>query len=351
MEHGPMGAEEAKSLGLVDETLYEDQFVQWIHEQHGEDTRLLPFSRWAFFHGIRRRLAAFGDNKKVIAVLHLEGPIVMEPGNSSQFIHGRKVASLLRDLKEMDSISAIVLNVNSPGGSAVASDLIWREVEQMGLEKPVVAVFDDVAASGGYYLSAPAAEIIARHGTLTGSIGVFGGKLVLGGLMRKVGVHSHAFTAATHANYFSPNQKFNDHQRKRFRASLQRFYDGFVHRVASGRRRPLEEIEPHCRGRVWTGRDAIALGLVDHLGDLDFAIDRARALAGLRKGDFRRADMSVERRRMLLNKLRGRFDPFGGALRSLGLQSEQQRVREFLSLVQDHEASPLAMLPFFLRMK
>ena len=269
MERGPMGAEEAQAAGLVDELLYEDQFEKWVEEQHGDDARLVQFSRWAFFQRGRKWLANMGLVKKVVAVLHLEGPIVMEPGNSVQYIHGRKVASMVRRLREMDQISALVLNVNSPGGSAVASDLMWREIEQMGQSKPVVAVFDDVAASGGYYLSAPAAEIIARHGTLTGSIGVFGGKLVIGGLFRKVGVHAHSVQSGSQANYYSPHRRFTDQQRVRFRASLQRFYDGFVHRVASGRRRPLDEIEVHCRGRVWTGSDALERGLVDRLGNLD----------------------------------------------------------------------------------
>src|SRR5690606_39275290 len=131
-------------------------------------------------------------------------------------IAARKVVPLLQALRKDDDVGAVVLHVNSPGGSVVASDLIWREVEQMQQIKPVVASFEDVAASGGYYFAAPAAEILARPGTLTGSIGVFGGKLVAGEGMRRLGVHTQLVSAAPNANLFSASRPFTEAQRTRF---------------------------------------------------------------------------------------------------------------------------------------
>lgn len=350
MEQGPLFAEQAEAKGLIDQLMYEDQFADWLEEQHGDRSRSIPFGRWAFFWRIQQWLSRMGKKKKMVAVVHLEGPIVLEPGNSSPCIQGRKVAKTLRNLRESEHISAVVLNVNSPGGSALASDLMWREVEQMAQQKPVVAVFDDVAASGGYYLAAPAAEIIARKGTLTGSIGVFGGKLVLGKAIRNVGVHTHPFLTARNANYFSPFQRFTDEQRIQFKASLQRFYDGFVHRVASGRRRPVEEIEVHCRGRVWTGRDALECGLVDRIGDLNDGLRRACELAGVRFDAVQRIDVATERRSRLLNKIRSRIDPFSRVERFPGF-AQSRPLLHFVELMHRHEGQIMAMLPFTVRPK
>ena len=177
-------------------------------------------------------------------------------------------------LREDEAVAGVILHVTSPGGSAHASDLLWREVQRLAEDKPVVACFGDVSASGGFYLSAPAARIVARATTLTGSIGVFGGKLVLRGTARHLGVRSQALTAegARHAAMFSGLRPFSDSERARFRASLQRTYDGFVQRVADGRGQDLEAVEPLCRGRVWLGDAAAERGLIDEVGGLPVAL-------------------------------------------------------------------------------
>jgi len=350
--NSPISGPEAIDAGLVDRLAYEDEVVAWLEEHHGEKSRLVEFRKMSSLYGARRWLLQLGDMSPTMAVLHLEGPIVMEGSGSGPYIQGRKVAREIRRLREDDGVAAVVLCVNSPGGSALASDVMWREVDLLRREKPVVAAFEDVAASGGYYLAAPAAEIVARGGTLTGSIGVFGGKLVMGEGLRRVGVHVQQMSVAPNANLYSPSRRFTDAQRIRFRGSLQRFYDGFVHRVASGRRRPIDQVEPHCRGRVWTGEHAIELGLVDRIGDLDVAVERARALTGLRDGGYRRVDVVVERRRMLLNKLRGRLIP--GAKGAGVLQHVLRSwfgglpvgMEQSLHVLASHQGRPLAMLPF-----
>jgi protease-4 len=238
-------------------------------------------------------------------------------------------------------VRAVVLHVNSPGGSALASDLLWREVVKLAAEKPVIAAFEDVSASGGYYLAAPAAEIIARPSTLTGSIGVFGGKLVVGEGLRKLGVFNQPITAGPNAVLFSPARPFTPDQRKRFKASLQRFYDGFVERVATGRKKEPAEIEQHCRGRVWTGEAALQRGLVDRAGDLPVAVERARALAGLT--DYRVLTWSSRRHGLAARALGGvlrRVRPIGAEMLL------DQLPTSTAALVLKSQGEPLALLPW-----
>lgn len=275
----PLSPADAVAGGLFDRLAYEDQVDDWLQESYGASVKRVPFATWCRLDDADAWLADWGSGQETVAVLHLDGPIAMDRPHSG--VGARQVVPLLRQLRDDDGVAAVVLHVASPGGSAVASDLIWREVVQLDRAKPVVACFEDVAASGGYYLAAPARRIVARPGTLTGSIGVFGGKLVVGEGLRKAGVHSQAVLAAPNATLFTASRPFTDGQRERFRASLQRIYDGFVERVAEGRQTSEEAIEPHCRGRVWTGRAAEARDLVDEEGGLEVAVARARALASL----------------------------------------------------------------------
>ncbi len=336
----PLAAETAREAGLVDELLYEDQLEGWLQDHHGPGTRLRPFRGYAGRARWLERLASVGGGGGRVAVLHLEGSIALEEG--SRVLSARTVVPILKRLREDEQVGAVVLHVDSPGGSALASDLLWREVDLLAKVKPVVASFGDVAASGGFYLAAPAREIFALPGTLTGSIGVFGGKLVLAEGLRQVGVHNHPVLAAPNAAVFSAARGFTDDQRLRFRASLQRFYDGFVRRVAEGRKRPTEELEPHCRGRVWTGRAAAARGLVDRTGGLDAAIERARELAGPRARG-RRTDLSGRDESPLAWLAQGllhRVVP--GAVLRLSRRVSSPALECALA----HPAEPLALLPF-----
>lgn len=290
----PMSAQDAKELGLVDHLKYADQLEKWIEDQHGSRSKLVKYAGWAARDRSIERVEHWGDGEALVAVLHCEGTIVLEHPGGGTRIAARKVVPILRKLREDDRIAAVVLHVNSPGGHAVAADMMWREVDAMRAVKPVVACYEDVSASGGVYLSAPATEIIARPATLTGSIGVFGGKPVAGEGMRRIGVHTHEVSEGPNATMFSVSRRFTDTQRERFREMIQRMYDGFVERVAAGRASPVEEIEPHCRGRVWTGRQARERGLIDRYGDLYDAVERARNLAGLHHGGFIRVDLSAD---------------------------------------------------------
>jgi protease-4 len=174
------------------------------------------------------------------------------------------------------------MRVDSPGGSAVASEVIWREVCRLReARKPVIVSMGDVAASGGYYISCSAEVIVALPATLTGSIGVLGGKLVVDSLLERLGVSTGTVQQGAHALMYSSRRSFSDEERARFAVTVDASYNDFVAKVAEGRRRPLADIEAVARGRVWTGQDALEAGLVDELGGLRDAVRIARERADL----------------------------------------------------------------------
>jgi protease IV len=181
-----------------------------------------------------------------------------------------------------DKVKAIVFRVDSPGGSYVASDTIWREVvlaREAG--KPVVVSMGNVAASGGYFVAAPATVIVAQPGTLTGSIGVVFGKPVVGDLLGRLGIGLDSVEQGAHARMYAPTRDFTEEEWGRVNSFLDRVYDDFVGKVAQGRDLPHERVDSLARGRVWTGADAHERGLVDELGGLGQALDLARKKAGL----------------------------------------------------------------------
>lgn len=226
--------------------------------------------------------------KPTIAVVTLHGPIVsgrggpqvLPFGNSSA--GGDTIAAALREAAADDDVSAIVLRVDSPGGSVTGSETIWREViRTRDSGKPVVASMGAVAASGGYYVSMGANEIVANAGTITGSIGVVTGKLISRELKDKLGVGSDGVRTNANADAWSTNAPFTDEQHAQVEAEADLFYTDFIERVAHGRNLSVEAVDAVARGRVWTGADAKEHGLVDELGGLRAAVTRAKVLAGL----------------------------------------------------------------------
>ena len=229
--------------------------------------------------------------KGTIAVVTLAGPIVNGRGGSrvpfgSSNAGGDTIAAALREAAANDDVAAIVLRVDSPGGSVTASETIWREVKKARQHgKPVVASMGAVAASGGYYVSMGADAIVANPGTITGSIGVITGKLVARGLKDRLGVGSDAVRTNANADAWSINAPFTPEQHAQVEAEADLFYNDFVQRVADGRHLSVEAVDAVARGRVWTGADALEHGLVDELGGLRTAIRRAKVLAGLDEDD------------------------------------------------------------------
>lgn len=228
-----------------------------------------------------------GRKKATIAVVTLHGAIVSGRGGAqplplgSSSAGGDTIAAALREAAAADDVSAVVLRVDSPGGSVAGSETIWREVHRTrDRGKPVVASMGAVAASGGYYVSMAADEIVANPGTITGSIGVLTGKLVARELKGRLGVGHGTVRTNRNADAWSLNEPFTDEQRAQVEAEADLLYTDFIERVAVGRRMSVEDVDAVARGRVWTGADAHERGLVDHLGGLRAAITRAKVLAG-----------------------------------------------------------------------
>jgi protease-4 len=194
------------------------------------------------------------------------------------------ITEIIREVRQDGAVKAVVFRVDSPGGSGLASDVIWREVEKLKeAGKPVVVSMGDVAASGGYYIACGADAIVAEAGTLTGSIGVVSGKFALGGLYEKVGYGTEIITRGQNAAIYSSSRPFTDSEREVIVRQMESFYDDFLDRVSQGRGKSPEEIHEIAQGRVWTGTQALQVGLVDEIGGLDRALEIAREKAGIAK--------------------------------------------------------------------
>ena len=278
---GPRTAPEALEAGLVDVLGYRDEAYAAMRSRVGAHVELLFADRWR----PPRRLRVPARRRGQVALVEVRGAIVS--GRTRRTPIGRQVGSdtvgaALRAAARDDGVRAVVLHVDSPGGSAVASDTIWREVCRVrDAGKPVVVAMGEAAASGGYYISCPADVIVALPSTLTGSIGVFGGKMVVRELFERLGLTTGTVSHGQRSLMFSPRRGFTDDERERLAASMDAIYDDFVAKVASGRGRAVAEIEGIARGRVWTGSDALDIGLGDVLGGLRDAVRIARSRAGL----------------------------------------------------------------------
>jgi protease IV len=278
---GPRTAPEAQAAGLVDQLGYRDQAYDAVRARIDGKPELLFADRWR----AHRKLAPPPHRRGHVALVDVRGGITT--GRTRRGPMGRQtgsdtVSAQLRAAHDNDRARAVVIRVESPGGSAVASEVIWREVCRLReADKPVIISMGDVAASGGYYIACPADVIVALPATLTGSIGVYGGKLVVDSLLERLGVSTGRVQQGAHALMYSARRSFSADERARFAATVDAIYHDFVGKVAEGRQRPVADIEAVARGRVWTGRDALEAGLVDELGGLRDAVRIARERANL----------------------------------------------------------------------
>ena len=221
-----------------------------------------------------------------IAVVYAEGPIISGQVDNglfgSQAIADRTFRGWIDAIRDDESVKAVVLRVNSPGGSGLASDMMWRELKRLqALDRPLVVSMGNYAASGGYFISAPADWIVAQPATLTGSIGVFGGKIVLAGTYEKLGLTQATYKRGAQSDLFSPTALFTEDGRVTYQTFLDDFYEIFLDRVSTGRDLDRDAVHEIAQGRVWTGKQALSRGLVDELGGLDTALAKAAELAEL----------------------------------------------------------------------
>jgi len=288
LDRGPFLAQQALAEGLVDGLAYRDEVYDRLHKEAGPDATLLYLQRYQRSHALAelsRRLPK-GPHERFVAMIYAHGAI--RHGRSGRGAGGGSmgsdtVAAALRAAAGDERARAIVLRVNSPGGSYTASDVIWREVVRArAAGKPVVVSMGDVAGSGGYFISAPADVIVAQPGTITGSIGVILGKPVLRDMFGRAGVNTETVREGSeNATMFSSSRPFSEDEWDRINAWLDAVYADFTQKVAAGRRMSAERVHELARGRIWTGADAVANGLADETGGIRDAISIAKRRAGL----------------------------------------------------------------------
>ncbi|MGL5445624.1 MAG: signal peptide peptidase SppA, partial [[Mycobacterium] stephanolepidis] len=300
-DRAPLRRTDAVAAGLVDRIGYRDEAYARIGELTGvqaeKEPPLLYLARYA--RATRPQVPSLPAlpalpgraSRRTIGVVTLAGPIVsgrsgprlFPPGPASG---GDVIAEALRDAVADDSVAAIVLRVDSPGGSVNGSETIWREVMRAReAGKPVVASMGAVAGSGGYYVAMGADAILANPGTITGSIGVITGKFITRGLKEKLGVASDTLRTNANADAWSSNEPFTDEQRDLVEAEIDMHYEDFVQRVADGRNLSVDAVKAVAQGRIWSGRDALEHGLVDELGGFRDAVAKAKKLADIDADD------------------------------------------------------------------
>ncbi|HKV33425.1 MAG TPA: signal peptide peptidase SppA [Pyrinomonadaceae bacterium] len=284
IDNAPYSATQAKAAGLIDDSMYHDQLENQIKKQLGyKDTDTLALVRGADYRDVSPESLGLNQGER-IAVIYATGDIGSGSSQNSpsgdQSIGSDTLAKALNDAAADKSIKAIVVRVDSPGGSGLASDIIWHAVEEANQKKPVVVSMGDVAASGGYYISASAAKIIAQPSTITGSIGVVAGKPVMRGFYDWLGISNEYVLRGKNAGMFRETEKFSDDERAKFEEWIKTtYYNDFVPKVAKGRKKDPQYIDSIAQGRVWTGGQAKDRGLVDEFGGLDRAIEVAKELA------------------------------------------------------------------------
>ncbi|HET6852144.1 MAG TPA: signal peptide peptidase SppA [Pyrinomonadaceae bacterium] len=294
IDNAPYSAIKAKEAGLVDETLYRDDVETLMKRLLGyKDTDAFVAVRSNDYRDVSPESLGLNKGER-IAVIYASGTIGSGSSENSpsgdQSIGSDTVSKALNDAAADKSIRAIVLRVDSPGGSGLASDVIWHAVEAANQKKPVVVSMSDVAASGGYYISASAAKIIAQPSTITGSIGVVAGKPVMRGFYDWLGISNEYVLRGKNAGMFRETEKFSDEERAKFEDWIKTtYYQDFVPKVAKGRNKDAGFVDSVGQGRVWTGAQAKDRSLVDDFGGLDKAIDVAKQLAKIP------ADKGVER--------------------------------------------------------
>jgi len=269
----------AVESGLVDEVKYKDEVLDDLREITGiEGTKGVPVISASKYAEVPAEGKKFSKNK--IAVIYASGDIGMSFGG--EFIDGEKLSKEIRKVRQDSSYKAIVLRINSPGGTIFDSETIWREVKLASDEKTLVVSFGDVAASGGYYVSCAADKIIASPNTITGSIGIFGMIPNIGELLNeKLGIMTDAVKTNKNSDLLTMTRPMTDYEQKMMQANIEEGYSSFVSHVAEGRRMSVAQIDSIGQGRVWSGENAKEIGLIDDFGGLKDAIALAAEIEGI----------------------------------------------------------------------
>jgi protease-4 len=283
IDNAPYTAAQARDAGLIDGALYHDDVEKELKKRLGyKDSDDLAITKAGDYRQISQESLGLNKGER-IAVVYASGDIVSGRstfgGSGQETIGSESLVKTINEARDDKTVKAIVLRVDSPGGSGLASDIIWRAIEAAKAKKPVVVSMSDVAASGGYYIACNANKIVAEPSTITGSIGVVGGKPVLKGFYDWIGVTNEYVLRGKNAGMFRETEKFSDTERQKFQEYLSTTYDDFISKVAKGRSKDKAFIDTIGQGRVWTGSQGKERGLVDEYGGLDKAIEIAKQLA------------------------------------------------------------------------
>jgi protease-4 len=365
IDSAPYTATQAKEAGLIDGTLYHDEVEKELKKRLGyKDAEELAITRAGDYRQISQESLGLNKGERV-AVVYASGDIVSGKssfgGSGEETIGSDSLVRTINEARDDKGIKAIVLRIDSPGGSGLASDIIWRAIESAKEKKPVVVSMSDVAASGGYYIACNANKIVAEPSTITGSIGVLGGKPVIKGFYDWIGVTNEYVLRGKNAGMFRETEKFSDTERKKWEEFLGTTYDDFISKVGKGRGKEKAYIDSIGQGRVWTGSQGKERGLVDEYGGLDKAIEVAKQLAKIP------ADQSIQR--VIMPKPPSFFEQFmnsgdDGEIDASSAQVKQQAaileampvdIRRALRYAQlldrSRNGEAIYMLPFDLRIK
>ncbi len=337
VDGAPYNAIQAKSLGLIDEAYYREQVENDLKTKLGyKDNEKLRTIRGGAYREIPSDSLGLNNGEK-IAVIYASGAINIGRSSNSplsgEMVGSDTIVEAVNTAANDKSIKAIVLRVDSPGGSALASDMMWYAIENAKTQKPVVVSMGDVAASGGYYIACNANKIVAEPATITGSIGVFMGKPVIKGLYDWLGVTNEYTLRGKNAGIFRETEKWTPEERAKMEQQTNSIYfDNFVPKVAKGRNKSVEEVNSLGQGRVWTGTQAKANGLIDEFGGLEKAISIAKELA----------EMPVDKdvRRIVLPEPKPFLETFFSSDTSLSAEERAQKDAE-----EKAQASFLSSLP------
>ncbi|RMF60653.1 MAG: signal peptide peptidase SppA [Calditrichaeota bacterium] len=280
LDKGLLNGREALAMGLVDTLMYFNELKTHLTGKDDSKRRILGFKQY-------RKVQPEGTDistSDALAIVYGVGSIVIggeKPYEYDNLITSEGMANSIRKAAENKRVKAIILRIDSPGGSGVASDVIWKEVVKAREKKPIIVSISDLAASGGYYISMAADTIVAHPGSIVGSIGVFAGKFAMGKFYNKIGMNTEKLQRGRNADFFLTSQPFTPEQRKILRHHIMTFYEDFLQKVAQGRHMSVEEVDKIAQGRIWSGKQGYQNGLVDVLGDFNTAVRIAKEMANL----------------------------------------------------------------------
>jgi protease-4 len=336
----------ALGSGLVDGLIYRNELADTLKAlsgiQEDKELNLVSMTKYSRVPDPGKMTSA----KNRIAVIYASGNIVAGKGDDSN-IGGNRFADIIRKQRKDTTVKAIVLRVNSPGGNAVASDIIWKELELAAREKPLVISMGNYAASGGYFISAPGTKIFTNPNTITGSIGVFGLLPNAGVLLeKKLGLSTETVNTNKNSDFPSVTRPMNSYEKEMMQASIENIYSDFVSKVAEGRNMTSQSVDSIGQGRVWSGSSALKIGLADTTGGLFASIRGAASLAGIDKYSVRELPEQEDTYTRLLEQL-------GGELRMNILKKELGETGKYFKMAEElREWSGIqARMPYFLEIR